>query len=255
MRMAGRPVVRCFCPALCYQWLPMNNTPRRTAWIVAKFALVAGGFVIFGILARRYNLPLQEIADRAPVYGAPALWAAIVGLYAIVSVLPAAGRDLLKFLAAAVLGWWSIIAIWLGELLAAAAGFGVTRFGGRDFVELMMGQRIVGLNEKLRGATWRSILVLRLLPVTPYRYMNYAAGLVDVPFGPYMWGSAIGMLLRTAFFQILFTVFADRLKAWGVTLWQTFVFSLCLVPAMILVWWIVQRVRRARAPRADGQAS
>jgi hypothetical protein len=62
-------------------------------------------------------------------------------------------------------------------------------------------------------------------------------------------------LLRTAFFQILFTVFADRLKAWGVTLWQTFVFSLCLVPAMILVWWIVQRVRRARAPRADGQAS
>jgi uncharacterized membrane protein YdjX (TVP38/TMEM64 family) len=228
----------------------MNPPPRQTLRIVAKSVAAAACFVAVGALAWRYNRPLSElnqIAERMPAVN---LWAAIVLLYAAASTFPMPGRDALKLGSAVLLGFWSIVAVTLGEMLAAATGFALTRFGGRDLVALAFGKRLEPLNRKLQNATWRSIFVLRVLPVTPYRYFNYAAGLVDVPLGAYFFGSLLGISARTAFYQFLFTLFADQLKDRGFTVWQTFLFSLLMAPLMLGTWWVWRKIKKSR--RAAG---
>jgi uncharacterized membrane protein YdjX (TVP38/TMEM64 family) len=228
----------------------MRRTPRQIAWILAKFITLLAFFVTLGYLAWQYDVPLADFLARTEPYGALTLWAAVVGLYAVVSVIPMPGRDLLKLLAAGLFSYWSIAAIWLGEMGAAILGFGLTRFGGHDLVRWLFGNQLDKYAQRLDRASWRSICVLRILPVTPYRYFNYAAGLVDLRFGPYLVGSAIGMFIRTAFYQILFALFAEELTNRGITLWETFVFSLILVPSLLVIWWVGARVKKALRPGA-----
>jgi uncharacterized membrane protein YdjX (TVP38/TMEM64 family) len=233
----------------------MKQSTAQFARALAKFVLVAVVFAVAGVAAWRYDRPLAELTAAAGSISTVKLWLTIILLYGAASTIPMPGRDLLKFLSAGVLGYWSIVAIWLGEMLAAAAGYWLARFGGRDLVALLFGKRLEPFNRKLQNATWRSIFALRVLPVTVYRYLNYGAGLVDLPFAPYFVGSLGGIFVRTAVFQALFTAFADQLKDRGLTLWQTFVASLVIAPAMLGVWWLGRRWKNRRgAPTPDARA-
>ncbi|NLH50937.1 MAG: TVP38/TMEM64 family protein [Myxococcales bacterium] len=209
-----------------------------------------------GLVAWHYNMPLAELSALAQQLGTLRLWLLIILFYCAISVLPLPGRDAVKLLGADQLGLGSILAIWLGEMMAAVVSFWLSRVGGYDLVALLAGKRLEMFNRRLHQATWRSILILRLLPVTPYRFFNYAAGLVELRFWAYFAGSLVGILARTAFFQALFVLFASTLKDRGVTLWQLYVFSMIFVPFMLLTWWLWDRRRRKRAtteqpPRRD----
>jgi uncharacterized membrane protein YdjX (TVP38/TMEM64 family) len=225
----------------------MKRQPRRLIWAAAKLAATIALLVILGLLARRYNYTFATVSAYLRTFDPLESGIVLALAYALVSIIPVPLRDLLKFVAAAVFGALASTAlIWIGEMIAAVGSFWISRAAGKDLIDQLFGQRLAPFNEKLDRAGWRTIMWLRILPVTPYRYFNFAAGLVELRFGPYLAGSAIGMLLRTAFYQTAYTQVAKLLVAWGITTWQLVLASVVFVVVVMSgLWWYTKRKPRA----------
>ena len=86
------------------------------------------------------------------------------------------------------------IAVYLGANLGAAAAFLTGRWVARETVEGWIPERLRALSDRLEGGGFRTILLLRLIPVMPYNLLNYLAGLSRMRFRDFMIGGAIGML-------------------------------------------------------------
>ncbi len=223
----------------------MRERSRLSIALVKAFFgalfLIAGG-----CLAWRYNLPLAELGDRSATWNASWSFGAFIVLYSAISIFPVPGRDVAKIIGAELFGYSSILAVWIGEIAAAICAYGIARSGGHDLLRVLLGKRVSQLDRKLETASAWTIFILRIIPLTPYRYFNLCAGLVRLPFRPYLLGSIPGMLLRTALFQIAFVRLGDTLAAHGVTTWQVFVVSTILVPSMLGVWWWLRSRRGHR---------
>jgi uncharacterized membrane protein YdjX (TVP38/TMEM64 family) len=237
-----------FLPATMLQICPMSQPRRRIFWIVTKPILVAILLAILGAVVWRYNLPFAELREVIQTHtdrlGLALSLGLFVVLYCVISIVPIPGREVFKLVAAVVFGYWSITAVWWGEMAAAVAGFALSRFGGYELVKWFGGERVMVFNDKLQGAGWWAICLLRIVPITPYRFFNFGAGLVDVRFGPYFWGSALGTLVRTAFFQIIFVKFSDVLVTRGVSVRDIFFASILFGGSMILIWLALHRRSR-----------
>lgn len=219
-------------------------TTKSVAKFAGLIAVLAGLFA----LAWRYNLPLAEL--RTLVAGIPATWqhVAFIALYALVSVAPVPGRDVVKLTGAFLYGGlFSGFLVYLGELGAAAAAWVLGRALGRDLVERLLRGRLQVMQDKIRGATWTHIALLRVFPGTPYRFMNYAAGVSEVRGAPYFIGTAAGTLPRTLAFQLLFASAGDTLAKRGVTTFQVVLVSVGFAVLVGLVLLIRQN-RKSRQP-------
>ena len=224
-----------------------------------KAAAAAAILVVLGMLAWRYNMPLSELEERAYEIGILKVWLIFIFSFVAINVLPIPGRDLFKLAGATLFGYGSIAAMWAGEMLAAVVSFWVARLGGYDLVRWLFGKRLLAMNDRLQKATWRSIFIIRIIPVTPYRIFNFAAGVVNLSFTAYFWGSLWGTLIRAGIIQLLIVPFDDALKTRGTTVWEVYLVSLILVPVMFSGLWLMQRRGRRRAgtlgqmpPEANG---
>jgi len=226
----------------------MKQQSRHLLWAFGKLLIVTGALAFLGWLAWRYNMTLGEVKDYlASIRTLPAVFFFIFA-YGFVSIVPLPGaRDALKLAGALRFGFiGSVILVWAGEMIAAAASFPLGRWGGKDLLDRLLGRQLASLNERIAGADWRSIVFLRVLPIVPYRYFNFASGLVDLNYLTYLGGSAVGILLRTAFFQFLFTVLMDTMVDAGITTAQIYIFTLILVPVMLLCFWLYTKKRNAK---------
>ncbi|MDP8223638.1 MAG: VTT domain-containing protein [Candidatus Lernaella stagnicola] len=231
------------------------QTPRHVAWIVAKALLVVVFLAILAVLVWRHNLPFADLRDMIRVetdkLGLFLSTLLFIVLYMLISTVPIPGREVFKLAAAVTFGYFSIVAVWWGEVLAGVVGFGLARFGGFELVKFLGGARVTDFNDTLRGATWKSITFLRIIPITPYRFFNFGAGLLDVRFGPYLSGTVLGTLVRTAIFQIIFVLFSDILIRQGVSIREVFFASIVFGSLMILSWIVLHRRRRKQATESE----
>jgi len=210
-----------------------------------KLLATAGALTVLGLLARRYDYSLASIKTYIDAFVPWQQYLMFIALFVTISVIPIPAREVLKLLAAISFGWASIFWVTVGEVLAAIAGFWIGRWGGHEMLDLLFGRQLEPLNQRLQGAGWKTIVVLRVLPITPYRHFNFAAGMVDLRFNVYLAGSAIGILLRTAFYQTVYIFGGDLLVTHGVTTWHMFIYSMVIVPITMLGVWIYHK-RRTR---------
>ncbi len=93
------------------------------------------------------------------------------------------------------LGWGTTI-MFAGALAGAAAAF----MTGRTLARAWIAQKIRGnttftkIDHAIERQGFRLVFFMRLSPVFPFSLMNYALGITKVPFWPYIWGTALGML-------------------------------------------------------------
>jgi uncharacterized membrane protein YdjX (TVP38/TMEM64 family) len=90
--------------------------------------------------------------------------------------------------------WWGGLLSWIGILLSALLCFGLARLFGRPLVE-----RIVSP----RGLAWAdrhvahygafAIFLARLIPLTSFDLLSYAAGLTPLRLGPFVVATGLGM--------------------------------------------------------------
>lgn len=133
----------------------------------------------------REHLTRDDI--RAAVESARGAWYApllLVGMYAIGCVF-AVPASLFIIAAGAIWGWalGGTFAM-AGGLLGAMASF----FAGRVFGD---GLRV---NRRLRDAGFRSLLVVRLLPVLPFAAVNYGAGVARVNVAAFFFSTLLGLI-------------------------------------------------------------
>ena len=169
----------------------------------ARILLVALG--IAAVAAAALLLPLDDwlvwTAEWVRAAGAPGI-ALYVVLYVVATVLLLPGSALTLV---AGFAWGPILGsviVLPTATMASLLAFLVGRFVARDWVERKIRRRprFAAVDRAVKNRSFRVVLLLRLSPVFPYNFLNYALGLTGVPLGRYALASFIGMLPGTVLY-------------------------------------------------------
>lgn len=143
------------------------------------------------------RLALSDLGPWAPL--------GLVTLFIVQQLLPVFPNFLLIALSGLLFGLpWGVAWAWLGIVAAAAVLYAVGTRWGRRLVTGMVGDERLLMAESLmlRRGAW-AVLGIRMIPVLPSYLVSYLAGIVRVPFGVYLAGTALGVLPGTVLYALL----------------------------------------------------
>ncbi|HEV8681006.1 MAG TPA: VTT domain-containing protein [Stellaceae bacterium] len=216
---------------------------------IVMLALLVAGIVaawrwrhLFGPLA------LTELIGREPA--APLVFIAMH----IAGSLFFVPRLFLALGAGAVFGmWWGILWAALGSLAGAVAGFLAARYIRAGYVAPARLARSAGparlaaLVKRAEGGGWRSVALLRLVPVIPHSLTNYALGLTRVRLGAYAVGSLLGQLPMTIAYTDLGAAGEGALRGaadWPqAVLWPSLIGAAALTLSLLIPALVRRRLR------------
>lgn len=90
--------------------------------------------------------------------------------------------------------WLGFVYTMLGDALGATLAFWIARRWGERVLERWLSPSSLAQVRRLAGRmSWRTVMVLRLLPGPAYTMVSLAAGISPLRFGPYLLGSVIGV--------------------------------------------------------------
>ncbi len=90
-----------------------------------------------------------------------------------------------------VLGW---IFAYIGENFSATIAFFAARYFGRNLVKENENSFIRKYDEKLRCCGFETVLTLRLIPLFPFDFVNYASGLSSIRYSSYISATLLGVI-------------------------------------------------------------
>jgi uncharacterized membrane protein YdjX (TVP38/TMEM64 family) len=222
---------------------------------LVKFSLLFVVLLVLYLFGRRWDISLESLREFGAGFSVGLGILVLGGLYAFISVAPIGGRDVVKLVAALLFGWLgSTLSIWLGEILAAAGAFLLARFLGKEMLDRIFGDRLAGMYKKLNRAGFRNVFILRIIPLTPYRLFNFAAGVTDLDFRSYLLGSIAGTFCRTVVMQLIFTAFGDLAAEKGLTVGQILIGSLAFSLIALTFWYFWTRAKQRRSAEAPATA-
>ncbi|MBU1118799.1 TVP38/TMEM64 family protein [Patescibacteria group bacterium] len=173
---------------------------RKRYAITLKFLLFIFliALILFGI--KRYNLDeyltlefFERVVDQ---YGA---WSHILFLiFSIISTVTFLPASFLGVASGILFGkFLGFIYIVLGTTIGATISFVIARYLGRPFVENVLKERmhtVLKYDKKLGEEGFKTVFVLRLIPIFHFNLFNYALGLTKVSFKDYFWGTLLGSM-------------------------------------------------------------
>ena len=138
---------------------------------------------------------LQALLQHHPA--APLLFLALHVVFSLL-FLP---RAIMAMAAGAMFGlWWGLVWASMGSLVGALGGFLLARHLSRGLVDAAEQTRFGNVLERVERGGWRTVAMLRLIPVMPHSLANYLLGLTSLPVGVYALGSLLGQLPMTIAF-------------------------------------------------------
>jgi uncharacterized membrane protein YdjX (TVP38/TMEM64 family) len=200
-----------------------------------------------------HDLRLRRAALETLVHAHPAIsLCAYVGLYALLVglSLPAA---LVMTLAGGMLfgGWVGGRAAAVGCTAGATIAFLACRTALGDTLNRRAGPATARIVEGVRRDAFSYILMLRLIPVTPYWLANLALGLVDIPLATFVTASLLGILPASLIYAHLGSglnrLFAEGLRPDLHVILQPSVLGPLIALALLALVPVV--ARRWRTPR------
>jgi len=175
-----------------------------------KIALVA---VFIAVIAGIYFSPLRGHLARAQIRSdvdvLRTLWygpAALIAAYAAgcVFALPA---SIFIITAGVVWGWkFGVVYAMCGAMIGASLSYFVGRFLGEGLLN-KFGRAGRAVESQVKTAGFKTMLVVRLIPGPPFAVWNYGAGVANVKFSDYFFGTLIGTLPA----HLIFAYSADAL--------------------------------------------
>ena len=160
---------------------------------VLMLLVLAGG--IAAVLINRNALdPAVVTAQIARYPAAPVIFL----LAHIVASLLFVPRTMLGLVAGVIFGlWWGLVWAALGSVLGAVAGFLIARYLNNGWIDLESLPKIGPVLLRAEAGGWRAVTMLRLIPIIPHSFTNYALGLTQLSLGGYALGSLLGQLPMT----------------------------------------------------------
>lgn len=99
--------------------------------------------------------------------------------------------------------WWGTFYDLIGASLGAYLAFGLSRFLGSASIQRCLGHRLRQLNERAAEHGFRTILVLRLIPMLSFDAISYGAGVSKIRFRHFAPATTLGMIPGTFTFNFL----------------------------------------------------
>lgn len=93
----------------------------------------------------------------------------------------------------------SMIGFWISGTIA----FYISRFLGKDFVESIIGKKLMKLDNNMEKNGFKILFLLRLPPVLPYDPLSYACGLTKIKYIDFIIASLIGVVPETICYSII----------------------------------------------------
>ncbi len=173
--------------------LPMKSSHSRT---LIKITLAV---VLLGGVAALYFSPLRVYLNREHIRGTIEqlrdLWygpIVLIVLYAVgcVFAVPAS----VFILASGVIWGWKLGGLYamVGGVLGATSSFLVGRFLGEGVLK-RFGRLGRVVEKQVDHAGFKSLLVLRLIPLFPFAVLNYGAGVAGVRLLDFVFATALGL--------------------------------------------------------------
>ena len=90
-----------------------------------------------------------------------------------------------------IMGW---LYTYIGENLSATVAFFAARYFGRNFVKENENAFIQKYDKKLKTNGFETVLILRLIPLFPFDFVNYASGLSSIKYRHYIFATLLGVI-------------------------------------------------------------
>lgn len=170
-----------------------------------KFLIFIATLVLFWLLGWYFHIEpdnLETFFRKIPV-----LYSAVIFIlsYVVVTFFIWLSKDVFRVVAAILFGAYiSTIFVFIAEILNAFVLFFLSRYLGREFVEKKAGKKYAGLDKKLADTGFFWLVMFRLAPFVPFRFMDMAAGLTNIHFKKYLLAVLIGSPLRIFWLQFIF---------------------------------------------------
>lgn len=167
-------------------------TPRRLLMLGLALALVGGAFWMLRSAGASLDVAsVRQLLTNLGPWGPVAL---ILALMAVL-VVPAIPATVLQIGAGLAFGPpLGLLYVLLADVAGASVGFWLAR-RGRSLIERhVSAANQATLNSLSRRISWRSIMLLRLLPGPAYPLVSFAAGYSPISFLTYTLSSFVGVL-------------------------------------------------------------
>ena len=227
----------------------LHPEPARERRVEGRTAAAAASIVILALLSAviaawlwlgAHGIDLAEMSAtdvEAMVKGwAPWTWLASIALMVLHSFVPLPA-EIIALANGMLFGpWWGVLVTWVGAMLGAVLAYGLARTLGRPAVRTLIPARYWARLEAIPVEAG-PLLVIRLMPVISFNLVNYAAGLLGVPWWRFLWTTALGILPIV----VTMVVLGRELMAAPWWIWGAFAL-LCLVSLVLL--WVFRRDQR-----------
>jgi len=120
--------------------------------------------------------------------------------------------------------WWGTLYVVVGGLLGACLCFAIARLLGREKMKKYLDRfpQMEALDGRIDKNGFRTMLMMRVVPIFPYDPVSYLAGLSNIGFRDYALATAIGMLPGAFAYNVLGYSLTDMLS-------PTFLMAIVLV--------------------------
>jgi len=168
--------------------------------IMAKaiFKNILGLLWIIAVLSAIYYYVTVGISieDIRAYLGGLGLWSGLVFIIAytvrpLIFFPTSIMTPLSAILFGPIMGW---LYTYIGENLSATVAFFAARYFGRNFVKENENAFIQKYDKKLKTNGFETVLILRLIPLFPFDFVNYASGLSAIRYRSYISATLLGVI-------------------------------------------------------------
>jgi len=176
--------------------LPSSPDHRSFLWLAAASVI---GFV--ALIVAWLLLPMDEWLQHFSRWaqGLGTMGIVLVSIaYVICTILLVPGVALTLAVAVAY-GWWALAICFFGGMTAALISFLIGRYLARDRVKRFLDRypTLKAIDTVTYEESFKTIVLSRLTPVTPFAVENYAFGVTGVRLVPFLVATAVGIIPGT----------------------------------------------------------
>ncbi|MCQ4922570.1 TVP38/TMEM64 family protein [Tissierella carlieri] len=138
--------------------------------------------------------------------------------------------------------FWGTVLTTIGSLIGAAIAFYISRKLGQQVVKKLIKKELVLFDKKNSG--FFLILMLRLIPLFPFKIVSYSAGLSDVKFRDFALATTIGSMPGI----IVYTNLGDKTTVFGS---KDFYLSIGLLIGLFAISFIMKKIFQGKGDKIN----
>jgi uncharacterized membrane protein YdjX (TVP38/TMEM64 family) len=228
-----------------------HDTIYKIITIVAIILTVA--FTAYAVIAGRQYFTrhgVRVLATQIKQFGILAPFA-IIGLLILCTLVPPIPipTPLIEMVAGTVFGFWpGVLLIWVAQMLASIAAYVFSKYLAKYVLKKIMAAGYLDFYQNFLNShgAW-AVFVIRATLSAPFN-ISFLAGLMNMPFMRFFWGTAFGVLTESMIFPYIGTLLIGRVRF---RLWYVLVILAVLGVVPLLITMVIKLIKKKKNQRDE----